>query len=86
MGDEFEFDEADLNLDDQALANMDRAFLKGIQDKTEEVVLDDSNNAFNFWFLIVLLLLFIFFLLMGVVMLVKGRQKRHEYRVIGYRY
>lgn len=84
--DEFEFDETDLNLDDKTLAAMDKAFLKGIENKTVDVVSDDSNNAFTFWFLIILLLLFVFFLAMGLIMLVKGRQKRHEYRIVGYQY
>lgn len=84
--DEFEFDEEDLNLDDKALADMDKAFLKGIQDKTVDVVSDESNNAFTFWFLIILLLLFVFFLAMGLIMLVKGKRQRHEYRIVGYQY
>jgi hypothetical protein len=83
--DEFEFDETDLNLDDQALADMDKEFLKGIQEKTDDVATDEANNAFTFWFLIILLLLFVFFLSMGVIMLVKGRRQRYEYMLVGYR-
>jgi len=80
--DDFEFDET---LDEKALADMDKDFLKGIEAKTVEVETDDTNNAFTFWFLIIILLLFIFFLVIGVAMVVKGRQRRFEYQSVGYR-
>jgi heme/copper-type cytochrome/quinol oxidase subunit 2 len=82
---EFDFDEAGLMLDEKDLDAMDQQFLQSIQQKSDDVSAEDANNAFTFWFLIIMLLLFIFFLAMGAVMIVKGRRRRYEYAVVGYR-
>lgn len=84
-GDEFNFDESQLDLTDKDLAALDQEFLTAMQQKTENSSTEDSNDAFTFWFLIILLLVFVFFLIMGTVMIVKGRKRRYEYAMVGYR-
>lgn len=85
MADEFNFDETQMQLTDQELSAMDQAFLATMQEKAENSATEDSNDAFTFWFLIILLLVFVFFVVMGIVMLVKGRRRRYEYAMVGYR-
>ena len=85
MADEFNFDESQLNLSEQDLAAMDQEFLAAMQQKTENAETLESNDAFTFWFLIILLLVFVFFVVLGIVMVVKGRRRRYEYAMVGYR-
>jgi len=83
--DEFNFDESQLNLSETELANMDKEFLNSMQRSSADANCDDENDAFTFWFLIILLLVFVFFLVLGIIMLVKGRQRRYQYALVGYR-
>lgn len=85
MTDEFNFDESQLDLTEQELSAIDQEFLNTMQQKTENLTVEESNDAFTFWFLIVLLLVFIFFIALGVIMVVKGRKRRIEYAMVGYR-
>lgn len=83
--DEFDFDESQMKLTENDLLAMDQEFLKAVEERTQCVDTQESYDVFTFWFLIILLLVFVFFLVMGVVMVVKGRRRRYEYAMVGYR-
>lgn len=83
--DEFDFDDTQMEMSQGELEAMDEEFLSRMQQRTENSESQESDNAFTFWFLIILLLVFVFFLVMGVIMVVKGRQRRYEYAMVGYR-
>ncbi len=82
---EFDFDETKLDVSHEELNEMDQEFLKATSEKAKSCSEDETNDAFTLWFLIVLLLLFVFFIILGIVFVVKGRQRRYEYRLVGYR-
>ena len=85
MTDEFNFDESQMHLTEQDLTAMDKEFLSSMAERTECSEAQENNDAFTFWFLIILLLVFVFFVVMGIIMVVKGRRRRYEYAMVGYR-
>ena len=84
MGD-FQFEDADFDIDAKDIQEMDQNFLKSIEDKTNDNDCESDYNAFTFWFLIVILLLFIFLIAIGAMWIIKGKRRRYEYQLVGYR-
>lgn len=85
MAQAFEFDETQMDMNEQELADLDQAFLNKNEQATMEHTTAESYDAFNFWFLIVLLLLFVFFMVLGAGMIARGYQRRQEWASVGYR-
>lgn len=82
--DEFEFDDANLNVSESDLQEMDKAFLKTLENKEGDSQANQSQDGFAFFFLVVLLLLFVFFLCMSSLAITRAWRNNRNLKSIGY--
>jgi hypothetical protein len=85
MGDEFDFLEEDLKIDESDLDNLDKQFIESIKSKTAEWQATDNNNSWTFALCVVILILFVVCICLAIYWVSKGKIKRQEYADIGYR-
>lgn len=84
--DDIDFDATEYNEKDleNLAAEQEEEYSKALSQQTANATMQEVNDAYTYWFLIVMLILFVFFISLGVIAMVRSRNKRYIYQQAGY--